>query len=424
MRIAGLRAERFPGRERLSASVVWEDADRPPFALWFDRPDFPGLETDLHPFLLAAILPAWRRGERRVAVEGAVCPRLRDGLEAAVRLLGQWWPNGRPAPRIEPRDGFRPFPGQPDRAALFLTGGVDSMQMLDANRRFYPAAHPAAYRDALYVGHMSFLEYEHERTPRTLDLTARQLRTVHAIAQACGLELIELGSNFRLLEPENYLALPQDWGILLAASAHLLVRRIGSAAVAASHDTAFLPPWGTHPLIDPLYASTAIEMQHRTLGSGRFEKVAEIARWDVALRHLFVCFEGPVAPGRLNCGRCEKCLRTMTALLAVGALERCEAFSGDRVTPEAIEGMPYGEIRFFEWLWTPMLDPLRRRGEHAVAGALERKLAAARRVRAWLDETDWKGRLRRVDRRLFGGAVARISRTLRGLPQSPPPRRA
>jgi len=244
---------------------------------------------------------------------------------------------------------------------------------------------------------------------------------VRAIADACGLEPVFLESNFRHLEPENYLGLPQDQGILLAAAGHALLPRIGSVSLAASHDTQFLPRWGTHPLLDPHYSSSGLEFRHEGLGYTRFEKVADLASWNVARENLLVCFDGPLEAGRLNCGECEKCLRTMTALLAVGALGATAAFSGDRVTPEKLERMPYGELDFFDWLCRPMLEPLRRRGENAIARALERKLAGARRLEKWFAEQDWRGRLRRIDRWLLGGAVLRVSRKLRGLPD---PRRA
>jgi 7-cyano-7-deazaguanine synthase in queuosine biosynthesis len=419
VRIDDLRSEKLGDRARISATVTFEDNDRPPFVMHFDWLGAPTVAApDAHPFLLASILPAWRRRERRVLVEGTVCPRLRDGLRAAIQLLARWWEVPGEPPPVEATGGFTPYPERRERAGLFLTGGVDSTHMLNVNRRFYPAEHPASFREAVYTVHLSFLEYAHERTARTIDLAERQSRVVTAISKSCGISLTFLESNFRLIDQEAYLVAPQDQGILLAAAGHVLTSRIGSMSLAASLDINFLPRWGTHPLLDPLYSSSGLEFRHETAGYTRFEKVAEIADWEVARRNLLVCFEGPLPTGKLNCGDCEKCLRTMTALLAVGALDRFAAFSGDRVTAEKIERMDFGHLEFFEWLWKPMVDPLRRRGEHEIARAIDRKLAAARRLEGWFAERDWRGRLRRLDRRLLGGAVLRLSRRLRGLPES------
>ena len=143
----------------IAATIVWEDADRPPFEMRFARlGSSEPLADDLHPFLLGAIVPAWRRGERRVRVEGSVCPRLRDGLRAATGLLSQWFAPDREAPVLEAAGGFHPYRRRSDRAALFLTAGVDSMHLLHRNRADLPPDHPGSFRDAIYAMRLAFLE--------------------------------------------------------------------------------------------------------------------------------------------------------------------------------------------------------------------------------------------------------------------------
>jgi hypothetical protein len=56
------------------------------------------------------------------------------------------------------------------------------------------------------------------------------------------------------------------------------------------------------------------------------EKVGAIARHQVALDWLRVCWRNP--KGAYNCGRCEKCLRTMISLHAAGAAGRCRTLPG------------------------------------------------------------------------------------------------
>ena len=50
----------------------------------------------------------------------------------------------------------------------------------------------------------------------------------------------------------------------------------------------------------------------------------EVGRSPVALEHLRVCWEN--LEGAYNCGRCEKCIRTMVNLTVAGALDRCQTF--------------------------------------------------------------------------------------------------
>ena len=416
MRIGGIRQAREGSRSVVTARVEWEDGDRPPFDLEFTSSGTgsDALRVDPHPFLLAAVVPAWREGERRIAVEGAVCPRLRDGIGAAQRLLSTWWPTDRPGASLEPSEGFRPFADRRDRAALFLTGGVDSLHLLRTNRRTFSRDHPASFRDAIYALRMSFLE--DAPSPRALDLARRQSKAVADIAAREGLELVEVDGTFRRLAGV-VLAGPQDQGAILAALAHALAARIGSASIAATLDAGSLHRWGTHPLLDPLYSSSGVEMRHEEYGPTRPEKVAAIADWDVARRNLQVCFEGPLPEGELNCGRCEKCLRTMTALEALGVLAEFSAFGGRRVTPEAIEAMPFGySPENFELYWAPLVTPPLERRAPRVAAAVRAKIALARRIDAWQRQAGWKGKLRRLDRRFLGGAVARVTRRWRGLP--------
>ncbi|HET9796307.1 MAG TPA: hypothetical protein VFS34_17835 [Thermoanaerobaculia bacterium] len=417
MRIEAARESRDGERASVTARFEWEDADLPPLEMFFSVAGVgaEALRADLHPFLLAAAIPAWRRGERRIAVAGSLCPRLRDGIGAAQRLLSRWWRLDREAVRLEPASGWRPFARRRDRAALFLTGGVDSLHLLRTNRRAFPADHPAAFRDAISSLRMSFVEAE--PSPRAVDLARRQSRSVAAVAAGSGLDLVEIDSNFRLLDPAPRLAGPQEQGALLAALAHLAAARVGSAAIAATFHASSLPRWGTHPLLDPLYSSSGVEIRHEGYHATRPEKIEAIADWDLARRHLLVCFEGPLADGELNCGRCEKCLRTMTALEALGVLDEFPAFGGARVTEEAIEAMTFGySPEYFEFSWAPLLALLESRDRRRLARAVRAKIARGRRIEAWNREADWRGRLRRLDRRFLGGALVRVTRKWRGLP--------
>ena len=421
MRIGAAVLRRESGRAAVGARVEWEESALPPLEMTFtvEGTGAEALGEDSHPFLLSAVVPAWRRGERRIAVDGAVCPRLRDGLEAAQRLLARWWDTPGPPARVEASRGWSPSSVRADRAALFLTGGVDSLHLLWSNRRAFPAGHPAAFRDAITSRRMSFVE--NAPSPRAIDLSRRQARAVAAIAAAAGLDLVEVDSNFRLVDPTPRLPGRQDQGALLAALAHLLASRVGSASIAATFSARALHPWGTHPLLDPLYSSSGVAIRHEGIAVARSEKLAALAGWDVARRNLMVCFEGPLPDGEINCGRCEKCLRTMTALAALGALDRFTAFGGKRPTGEAIEAMTFGySPQHFEFSWAPILAILEERGERELARAVRRKIAASREIERWHRNAGWKGTVRRLDRRYLGGSLVKLSRALRGIPTPAP----
>src|SRR5437763_453143 len=106
-------------------------------------------------------------------------------------------------------------------------------------------------------------------------------------------------------------------------------------AVIPATDTAMsLMPCGTSPLLDPLFSTEDVIVEHDRLHLTRHEKVAWLAEHHPELLpFLKVCF----AENRPdNCGRCAKCLLTMAALVAAGALERASGFP-DRIDLAALD---------------------------------------------------------------------------------------
>jgi hypothetical protein len=73
-----------------------------------------------------------------------------------------------------------------------------------------------------------------------------------------------------------------------------------------------------------LWGSEALEIVHDGCEASRPEKVASIASSDVALRWLSVCKKD--RGDAINCGRCEKCARTMVSLYLAQALGRANTF--------------------------------------------------------------------------------------------------
>ena len=45
-------------------------------------------------FVVACMAPAMRHGERRIKIDGDVCPYLKSGLETAMSLIHYWYGNG------------------------------------------------------------------------------------------------------------------------------------------------------------------------------------------------------------------------------------------------------------------------------------------------------------------------------------------
>jgi len=163
---------------------------------------------------------------------------------------------------------------------------------------------------------------------------AGRLGAAWNVAKSVGAQMIAVRTNCWWLVNDGYF-FDEVWhGALLSAMAWFFSGNFNRAFIASSYDPAYLHPWGSHPLLDPCYSGAHMTIDHHGLWMSRLDKTALIAEWPVALENLRVC-QGDSA-GMGNCGTCEKCIRTMTALAALGKLEDCAAFPERTMTPELL----------------------------------------------------------------------------------------
>lgn len=120
----------------------------------------------------------------------------------------------------------------------------------------------------------------------------------------------------------NFKSLPQSWGDsfgLAVASCLALFQdkyTVGLIGSSEPYDELILP-WGSNPVTDHLYSTGMMDMRHYGAGASRTDKMKDLLDWPAALQYLRVCWQGE--RGDLNCGRCEKCIRTYLNFKAVGA---------------------------------------------------------------------------------------------------------
>lgn len=403
MKIVNLNAETGGASVRLSARVIWEDRPAPPADIFFALPHDAGtpLEADANPFLTAAIIPANDAGERRIAVEGHVCPRLVSGLHTVLALFQHWF-GGRTVPiTIEARTtAGRPGP-RPVRAGAFLTGGIDSLATLRRNRLSFPPGHAEYIRDAVLLYGINF---DSDDDPGVF---AEAVRELSAVAQDAGATLLPITTNARrVLNRDTDFFRLKYHAAMLCAAAHALAPRLNSMSIASSHDLRNLIPWGSHPLLETNLSSADMRIYHDSLEQSRIDKTRLVAEWDLGLQNIKVCVAG--WPGR-NCGVCEKCRRTMLALIAVGALERCQSFPArdlDEETVRSIQIVANNQSGFY----AEMIEPLRQAGRSDLARGVE---FALKRFRG---ELGLRGRLKGADRVFLNGALTSMKRGLAGQP--------
>ena len=396
MRISELRKETTGTSARVVASVEYEDSERPPLDVFYEVP--PAFADSLSPnpdaFLVGAVLPAARNGERRLAIAGDVCPRLREGITTVLHWMAHWYGARWQRLQLEVQSRRSPLETSPDRrTALFLSGGVDSLASLRLNRLKVPPEHPASIKDGILVKGFS---------GRDECNFAPALKSGEAVARDTGITLMPVTTNVRLLDNDSTFWIAQFHGAALASVAHTLVSRISLVHLASSYDIAHLVPWGSHPALDGNYGSHEVAIHHDGVHLSRLAKTALLAEWPVGLANVRVCTSRPVV-GAANCGRCEKCVRTRLALLALG-LDGASAFGPGELRAAAIQQI---QIRseYAEVSYADVIGPLERLGHKDHARAAQTAVDEYRRYKASAAGGGWKGVVKRVDRRVFGGAL-------------------
>ena len=403
MIIGAIRRDFSAERVRVSARVSWESSDRRPLEIFFEtgaefESDF---QANAEAFATAAIVPAMRHGEERLRVDGTLCPRLADGLAVSTALIRKWYGAPRRPVRLEPTGGFSvPFPRVPPRAAACMTGGIDSLHLLVSNRRRIPAEHPESIADALVVsGMLTAGTVESERTKDHFSRTCRALsRWTHDL----NLTLVPVTTNVRDLDPDIDFLQEEFFSAAISSIAHLFSRRWSSLSLASGGRAGGrrLGPGGTHPLLDPGYGSGAVEIRHVETSGDRLARVRELASWGAEVENAIVCLQSPASPP-LNCGKCEKCMRTMVELLIVGRLGRTREYPSAEITVEQLRRLRLA-ARIEEY-WTELPAALDAMGRGDMARVIRSKLRRSRLKEA----------LKSIDKTLTGGALIRRFRGLR-----------
>jgi len=133
-------------------------------------------------------------------------------------------------------------------------------------------------------------------------------------------------------------------------------------------------------LLDPYYSSAHFRVEHDLFSMSRIEKTALVAQWPEGLANIRVCQNDDL--GGPNCGTCEKCIRTITTLAALGEpTGGLAAFPGAELRCELIHTMDeydmlVGHSDLCAW-YLELVPLLRLRGLEDIARTLETVLAAA-----------------------------------------------
>lgn len=408
MKINNFKKTLTAERARVSATLIWENCDRPAEEVYFETTAeyADDLVANPNSWLLASALAAMRYGEQRIAIDAPISAEIKDGLINAMKCLIDWHGGDRQVIAIEaPLETEVFFTQKPSRAGALFSGGIDALAMVRDNHLNFAPDHPRHIKDGILV--YGVLEGENEQDPSFQNV----VNAVTSMAEDAGLKLIQVYTNayahFRDLDRDFNFWRFEYHGSFLAAIAHALTPRFSVASIASTYDFANLEPWGSHPLLDPLYSTTNLQVRHENAALSRLEKTQLVGEWDVALKQLRVCNEkASYQAGNYNCGNCEKCVRTMTAFLSLGMLEQIATFKEKNVTKDKLINTCYLSDSYEVNCYRELIEPLENIGRHDLVEAIEHIINR-------YYERDLKGVIKRLDRSLFDGNLLNLGKKIK-----------
>jgi hypothetical protein len=171
-------------------------------------------------------------------------------------------------------------------------------------------------------------------------------------------------------------------GACLIAFAFLLSGSLHTYLIPASITIDLLYPYSSHSLIDGAWIARPLATVCDGWDIHRNDKLKHIMDWPLAMRELRVCQFGK---GVTNCGRCEKCIRTM-ALLALHGVRHAPAFPHP-LEPSHIENLRIHRPKKLYW-WRKIREAACRDPETAwLATAVGRMLL---KVALWMPYRKWR----------------------------------
>ena len=286
--------------------------------IWFDSTDA-ALGEAPEAFGSPLLVPAMHAG-RSLHMEGTTCETWTRNLRTLTDAVrGLWYPDA-PRPHAVPERRI----ATPSRAtALCFTAGVDA---------FY------TYFDN--PGRVDLLAYVvgYDVRLRQRRQAAEICRTIRAIAAETGGRAVVVRTNLRhhpLMKATPWM---RSFGGAVAAVAHLLAGDVGRLLISGDGLGFEHPEVGSRAGMDHLHGTATVAIEHTSASVTRLEKIRRIAMEPIVQRNLRVCWQNVMS--RLNCGRCEKCVRTMLSLDTCGVLGRFPGFDRGRGLAAAIDSLP------------------------------------------------------------------------------------
>lgn len=298
---------------RLESSQAYEDF---PDYLWYRVPEEYSryLSTQSDAFLLPVLYAAMHFGEK-LDVRGVVSPRLAYNLDEYQFLQSSHFPKHiKPIPLQF--DKLKRSDAMPEGIATGFSGGVDLWHTIQNHLNDQQPNPEYQLTHAVFINGFDILQsdrkkYEHLFTQYKSFLLKLDI------------ELIPVETNvIRAILP--YLEYRVFYAPVLFGPV-LILDKLLKRFIATNSRNYFQPQVTSAPLPDRLLSTETLEITHFGATFRREEKIESLTHWSFVWDKLRVC--GTPNMNVLNCSSCEKCVRTMLPLHALGKMDLFTTFA-------------------------------------------------------------------------------------------------
>ena len=276
------------------------------------------LTTQNDAFLVPMLLAGMYFGED-MEVKGNVSPRLAYHLEEYQHILAH-----RFRKKLKPVkiviENIKPIERNANGVGSTFTGGVDSTFTLWSHLPQNQPVPEFRITHAIFLKGFDILPTEEQKYWHLFDRFKPELKRV-------GVELIPVETNLVSIT-HTRMPLPYFFGPLIAGAGMSLAGLFGRFYIPSSwsYRTLKKHSYSSDPLLDNLVSTEKLKIVHHGAAYERVEKVERIADWELAHNLLWVCIDSKFREDRWNCSRCEKCMRTMIPLYAMGKMSQFKTF--------------------------------------------------------------------------------------------------
>jgi hypothetical protein len=373
-------SERRGGYLRRGCRIERHDAERCKEGdlLWYELPiqEIPD-EGDAETFMIAVIMMAMQE-RRTLRVHGTISRQLLGNLTEYRDAWCLWLPQTYHPIEFEVDHVEEDGPLRPGAVCAF-SGGLDGTFSIWRHARGLAGHRSQTIVHGVMIHGFDIPLDDQEGFSVAFERGALTLRSL-------GVPLRPLRTNFREVVRTNW---EDVHGTALVAALGCFKASVGTGIVGSGwYYRNLLPPseterhgaWGSNPVTDHLLSGGAFRILHDGADHTRREKIRALTAWPEGSNNLRVCWAGS-DKGR-NCGRCEKCVRTMLAF-RLNDLSIPDCFP--RVAPlhQLVR-----EVKVTRW-WHRLVEEADTRGvREPWVGALRfvlRRHAIRRRIRETVD---------------------------------------